>query len=477
MMAKQATSIYIDSSAVWVLVARGKQPRKWASMPLERGLVKDGVIQEPNAVASKIKELWRTHKIGDRKVIAGVSGINCLYRSITLPELPRDLLPEAVKRETARILAVPLEQLYLSWQTLPALKGETKVYLAALPRNSIDALISTLRKAGLNPYLMDLKPLCLARTVTEPKAIIIDAQPTSFDIVIQTEAIPQVVRSLPLTEEDSLEEKIPIIREELDRAITFYNSSHMDKPIEASVPILVTGELAEHQDTWKLITGRQPHPVQVLPSLLETPEGFPSSQYMTNIGLALKEIGDKGATAYSLVNLNVFPDVYRPKPRHLSEILFVPFVVAGIALVVLGFYAYSYTSNRTTELRIELANISEIVITKRTQIDDLTALAEQVSAAQETANAFAATLDSFRSGRDEIFRDLGEINKLPGAIHLRHVIDDTSTLTVNGLGDDEDAIFSYARNLRASGRFTMVVITDMRQKDYQTEFTIILTKS
>ncbi len=476
-MAKQATSIYIDSSAIWVLVARGEQPRKWASMPLERGLVKDGVIQEPDTVASKIKELWRTQKIAERKVVAGVSGINCLYRSITLPELPRELMPEAVRRETARILAVPLEQLYLSWQTLPAPKGETKVYLAALPRNSIDALISTLRKAGLNPYLMDLKPLCLARTVTEPRAIIIDAQPTSFDIVIQTEAIPQVVRSLPLTEGDLLEEKIPIIREELDRAITFYNSSHIDKPIEASVPILVTGELAEHQDTWKLLTVRQPHPVQVLPSPLETPEGFPFSQYMTNIGLALKEIGDKGAIAYSLVNFNVFPDVYRPKPRPLSEILFLPFIVAGIAVVVLGFYAYSYTSDRTTELRIDLANISEVVITKRIQTEDLTALSEQVSSAEATANAFATTLDSFRSGRDEIFRDLGEINKRPGTINLMHVIDDTMTLTVNGLGDDEDAIFSYARNLRASGRFTMVVITEMHQKDYQMEFTIILTKS
>lgn len=169
-------------------------------MPLEPGLVKGGVILNQDTVVGKVEELWQTQGIGTRKVIAGISGINCLYRLITLPELPKNILPAAVKREAARILAIPMEQVYLSWQTLPTLKGETLVYLIASPRNSVDALISTLRKAGLNPYLMDLKPLALARTSTESKAILIDVQPSNFDIVVLMEGIPQVVRSLPLTQ-------------------------------------------------------------------------------------------------------------------------------------------------------------------------------------------------------------------------------------------------------------------------------------
>ena len=158
-MAKKATTIYIDDSAIWVLVTKGKQPRKWSSTPLEPGMVKGGVVHDEDAVAAKLRELWKDKRIEKRRVIAGVSGINCLYRLITLPELPKDMLPEAVRREAARILAVPLEQLYLSWQTLPSPRGEALIYLAASPRNSVDTLISTLRKARLKPRLMDLKPL------------------------------------------------------------------------------------------------------------------------------------------------------------------------------------------------------------------------------------------------------------------------------------------------------------------------------
>jgi type IV pilus assembly protein PilM len=97
-MAKEATTIYIDDSAIWVLTTKGRQAQKWVNMPLEPGLVKDGVILEEDAVANRVNELWRSQKIGTGRVIAGISGINCLYRLLTLPELSRDLLPEAVMR-------------------------------------------------------------------------------------------------------------------------------------------------------------------------------------------------------------------------------------------------------------------------------------------------------------------------------------------------------------------------------------------
>ena len=478
-MAKEATTIYIDDSAIWVLKTRGRQPRKWASMPLEPGLVKDGVVLDEDAVADKVRELWQTQGIGTRKVIAGISGINCLYRLITLPELPKNILPEAVRREAARILAIPLQQLYISWQTLPTLKGETLVYLIASPRNSVDALISTLRKAELNPYLMDLKPLALTRTTTESKAIIIDVQPSNFDIVVLTEGIPQVVRSLSLAQEALLEEKIPLIREELERAITFYNSNHMDKPIEATVPILVSGEMAQQQETWKQLLGRQERPIQALPSPVETPEGFSASQYTTNIGLALKEVlaSEKGAVAYSLVNFNALPEVYLPKPRPISEVLFIPVIIVGIALLALGAYANITASAYTPTLHSELAAISQMTISRHVQAKDISNLKQQASSLEEKANAFTITLDNFSAGRDEINGDLGQINScLPGAVDLASVSDNTETLTVQGLADDEDAVFRYAEDLRATGRFALVVITDMHQEEQQIRFSLTLTK-
>jgi len=480
-MAKEATTIYIDDSAIWVLVAKGRQPQKWASMALESGLVKAGVILDEGAVASKVRELWQSQKIGTGRVIAGISGINCLYRLITLPELPKELLPEAIKREAGRVLGVPLEQVYLSWQTIPSLTGETLVYLAASPRNTVDGLISTLRKAGLNPHIMDLKPLALARTNTEPRAIIIDVEPASFDIVIMAERIPQVIRSVPLTQEALLEEKIALIREELNRAITFYNSSHADKPIGADVPLLVGGELAKREDVWKLLVGRQPRPIQTLPVPVETPETFPSSQYITNIGLVLKKVlgSEKGAVAYSLVNFNALPEIYIPKPRPLSQFLLIPTIIVGIAAVVFAFNVNIRAQTHTAALNAELAAINQVVISRRAQANEIAALSKELSSLEATANAFTTTLGSFTAGRDTINSDLSQINKSlsVGGVILENVTHNGNAVTVKGLAAGEDAVFSYARDLRASGRFALVVITEMaRQEGGKISFTLAATK-
>jgi type IV pilus assembly protein PilM len=475
-VAKEATTIYIDDSAIWVLTTKGRQAQKWVNMPLEPGLIKDGVILNEEAVADKVRELWQAQKMGTDRVIAGISGINCLYRLLTLPELPKELLPEAVKREAGRVLGVPLEQLYLSWQTLPSLKGESLVYLAASPRNLVDALVSTLRKAELNPYLMDLKPLALARTITESKAILIDLQPANFDLVIMADSIPQVARSLPLTQEASLEEKATVIKKELDRAITFYNSSHMDKAIEASVPLLVSGELAEQQDVWKLLIGKHERPVQVLSLPMETPENFPPGQYIPNIGLALKEMlaSEKGAIAYSQVNFNALPEVYIPKARPISEVLFIPTIVAGIILVAFGAFFNITTSAYTTTLRNELASINQRIASQQVRAQDIINLSKQVSSLEETAGALTNTLGKFAAGRDEVNSDLAEINMVVGDDIVR-VTDDTKTITLDGLADDEKAIFDYARDLRASGRFAQVVITKMA-KGEGISFTLTLVK-
>ena len=467
-MANEATTIYIDDSAICALVVRGRKIQKWANMPLEPGLVKNGVILNSVAVADKVRELWRAQSIGATRVIAGISGINCLYRLMTIPEVPRDSLPEAIRREADRVLGVPLEQFHLSWQTLSSSKGEILIYLAASPRNTVNALVTTLRRAGLNPYLMDLKPLALAMTSTEPRAIMIDVQASSFDIVIMVEGIPQIVRSLPLAKEAVLQEKLPIIREELDRAITFYNSSHMDKPLEDTVPLLVCGELIEQEDAWRLLIGRQERPVKALPAPVESSENFPTGQYITNIGLALKELsGGKGAGVSSVVNLNALPDVFRPKPRPLSEILFVPAIITGLVIIAVGAFFTINTMTYTASLRQDVKVLNQKIASKLAQSQktgadiekEIAALRKKVSSQEAKASAYTTTLGSFAPRRDEINGDLGQVYKFPAALNPPAVNHNTTTVSVTGSADNEDAVFRYAEDLRASGRFSLVVVS------------------
>ena len=210
-MAKKIVTLFIRDTNINLLVMKGKRVEKWARLELEPGLVDQGVILDETQVAEKVKELLKLENITARKVIAGFSGLHSLYRLIVLPELPDAILDEAIKHEVRRVMPVSLDEVYISYQSVPALARERRVFVAAFPHNVADTVFRTLRRAGLEPYLMDLAPLALCRIPNEPRAIIVNTRTDHLNIMVIADRLPQLIRWLPLPSEgEALPEKLPI---------------------------------------------------------------------------------------------------------------------------------------------------------------------------------------------------------------------------------------------------------------------------
>jgi type IV pilus assembly protein PilM len=464
-MAKEQISLYIDDAAAHVMVSRGRQPQKWSSLPLEPGLVKDGLVRDQAVVAGKLKELWQSSRLGQKRVGVAVSGLNCLYQLLTLPELPENLISEAISREASQSLGITLEEVYLSWQVLSVEHGQMRVYLTVLPREVVDALVATLRHAGLKPYLMDIKPLCLARASSESRAVIVDTQADSFDIVVLAEGIPEVVRSLSFPQEASAGEKSALLKAELERAIAFYNSGHMDKPIDLRVPIMISGEMAQQQDDWEALRGPRERPVQALVSPLEDRDGFEAFRYMTNIGLALKEIlvEETGAIAYSLVNFNALPEIYRARRSSLSDAVWLPTVVVGILLVGAGFWGSIYVHGQNGTLSADVDAVNQRIAEQGVGTADLADLTAQVKAVVDPASDYSTMLSSLEANRLAFTDDLAEINdQRPVGVSLDGIsmIKDKA-VTVNGSASSEVDVFDYALRLKDGGRFSSVIVNNI----------------
>jgi len=476
-MAKVVT-LYIDDTAIRLLVANGKRVEKWAHLPLEPGLVSEGVIVNEAEVAAKTKELLKAQQVKAQKVIAGLSGLHCLTRPITLPKLPKTLLPEAVKQEAERIMPVPLEQLYIAWQIIPSPGEEMQVFVAASPRNAIDTLIKTLHQANLDPYLIDLKPLALARVANKPTAIIVDIQPTEFDIVIMVDGVPQPVRSLSLpSKAPTLSEKLPTITEELERTIKFYNSTHPEKPLDSSIPIFVSGELAEETKACQTLTRELKHPVFPLTPPLECPDGSTPSQYMVNIGLALKEVSPPKAEAnFSVVNLNALPQAYKPKPIPLTKIIIPPgIIMAAIGLLFPLVTLVQDATAETASLHAQVATINQLIEQRQKQKQEISELEAKVGKVKASRDKLYAVIDHIEDSRYEVNGNLDvTTSAMPDSVDLTNVTHASNELTINGMAPNEAAVLEYATNLRASGRFSPVIISSMKKTEKGTSFTLTL---
>jgi len=479
-MAKKTVTLYIDDTSIRMLVTQGTRIKKWADLPLEPGLVKNATVLKEAEVAAKIKQLFQVRKIKTKKVNIGVSGLRCLSRPLTFPQLPKVMLDEAVRREAKRVLPVPPEKLYLSWQSIPAPEGKSQVFLVAIPNQSADALFKMLHQAGLKPDLMDLKPLLLARTVKEKTAIILDVQPNEFDIVIMVNGIPQPIRTVSFPSETlSWQKKLPMIKNELNRTIEFYQSNNPEWPLASDVPVFVSGELAYESEHLQSISDEVGHPVLPISPPLEYPAGLDPHRYMANIGLVLKKLSFN-ETGLSVTHLNVLPEVYQPEPISLIRILVVPTAVIAICFVLLLGLLIQNTSSDIAKLHSQLNATNLLLQQKLAQKQKLTdTLADMENKIKQTKTSggnFAAAVVNLEKQSNALNGDLEVLmNSLPATVSLATVSHSSHTCTMKGGAPDEEEILSYLRALDASGRFSDITINNMsRAQDESIDFTVVL---
>ena len=479
-MADQIVTIYVSDTILRTMVSDGKQILEWAEMQLEPGLIENNSIVDEETVSEKLKQLLGIQSVKARKVYLAINGIRCLTRPILLPKLPQEILDEAVRREAARLLPIPLEELYLSWQTIPGPEDKTNVFLTAIPRGIVDPLMKVMNQAELNPVFMDMKPLLLARMTQEETAILIDVQGTDFDIVVMMYGIPQPIRSIPFPGDSmSWQEKLPIIKDELDRTITFYNTNNPETPIENNVPVYLSGQLGDESEFSRMLSEETQRKVILIPAPIETPEGFDSSVYMANISLLQQTMSSGKNSGNSLVNLNNLPVIYRPQQISTSNILKILGVVCAVVVLAAMIFLIQSVSASTDDKQDELASTNAILQTNQSEastlnsrINELTGEIERLQAAQLDFNTALAVIEMQSIGMNSDIEVTME--KTPSSVRLTEVEHKDGILTITGIAPGEKTVLSYMLALESTGRFAGEITADTEiLEDGSMSFTLV----
>jgi type IV pilus assembly protein PilM len=479
-MANQIVTIYVSDTILRTMVSDGKQILEWAEMQLEPGLIENNSIVEEEAVSEKLKQLLGIQSVKARKVYLAINGIRCLTRPVLLPKLPQEILDEAVRREAARLLPIPLEELYLSWQTIPGPEDKTNVFLTAIPRGIVDPLMKVMAQADLNPVFMDMKPLLLARMTQEETAILVDVQGTDFDIVVMMYGIPQPIRSIPFPGDSmSWEEKLPIIKDELDRTITFYNTNNPETPIENNVPVYLSGQLGDESEFSRMLSEETQRKVILIPSPIETPEGFDSSVYMANISLLQQTMASGKNSGNSLVNLNNLPAIYRPQQISTYNILKMLGVVFGLVVLAALMIMIQSTSAGIKNKQDSLASTNALLQTNQLEASRLDSsingLNKQIESLQTIQQDFTAALGAIELQSIGMNRDIEvTMDSTPSSVRLTGVEHKDGILTISGIAPGEKTVLSYILALESTGRFAGKIKADTEiLEDGSMSFTLV----
>ena len=245
-------------------------------------------------------------------------------------------------------------------------------------------------------------------------------------------------------------------------------------PLKAVITLFVCGDLAEAPEAWQSLGSQIGYSMSLLPSPVESPEGFNPNEFMVNIGLALKELlTEKAGANFSSVNLNVLPEVYVPPHFSILRVLVPVGIVIGIGLIIFGVILVQTNRAHTETLRSQLALVQSSVTQKQSEIATLSV---QVGSLEAAASELDSRITTMEQERATFYEDLAQIVSLAaGKVTLSSVSHGGSAVTVDGVGSS-DGIFSYARDLRSGGRFSQVWIKSISSGEGGFSFEFSLTK-
>jgi Tfp pilus assembly PilM family ATPase len=463
-MSDNVTTVQVDDSNLRLLVMRGKRIRRRATLPLEPGLVESAVVLKEDEVANRLKEFMREKDIKAKKVIVGVSGLHNITRPLQLPKLEQSLIAEAVVREAKRVLPIAADQFYIMWQPIPSSEGRTDVFVSAIRCTSADSIVRMLKKAGLSPVAMDLKPLALSRLVKEKTAIILDVQSTEFDIIVLSDGVPQPVRTVPMpAEARSWPQKLELLKTELERTIDFFNTTYPDKVLDANIPLHISGELTSQPELLESLPQELGHPVVPLSSRLKSARDADYNNYMTNVGLAMLDQSLVKRAGPSVATSNLLPAVYRPKPVSFFRIAALPSGVTIVALLAAMLLLTQAASANISSMRSQLETTDRLI---KQEIAKKSELNQSVIKTEAENKKYQSALDALSQQHLRINGDLDTaMSKMPTVVRLVSIDDNGTTRSITGICATELDVLTYASALEKSGRFSQVIVSKIKVGD------------
>lgn len=192
---------------------QGLKIEAFTSVAVPEGVVTDGQITDPPAMAQLIQQALAESKIKASRVATAVPGRDSIVRLIPVPaELDdKELREMVINHEAGLYLPYPREEADVDYQKLGYFVDEdgiekVQVLLVATRKDVTDTYISTFEQAGLQIDVLEINSFALLRTIRDQlrqfgpqeAAVLVDIEFDSTEIAIIVNGVPQFSRTVPI---------------------------------------------------------------------------------------------------------------------------------------------------------------------------------------------------------------------------------------------------------------------------------------
>lgn len=154
--------------------------------------IKNGVIEDPEAIAKSALDLFEHNLIGEistRRAAVAIPAARTFARVINLPPMKSKDIAEAVRLEAEQYIPVPVDQLYMDYEMISQNDKGIELLAVAVPKGITDSYMALIDLLGLEAIALEPTISAAGRLFTETEisdapTVLIDFGSISADLTV-----------------------------------------------------------------------------------------------------------------------------------------------------------------------------------------------------------------------------------------------------------------------------------------------------
>ena len=143
---------------------KGQVLKRFGMIDIPPGTIEDGSVNDPQAVADAIRQLYKTYGFKESNVAVSIGGYSVIVKKINVQNMPEEQLQETIQFEAEQYIPFDISDVNLDFHIVGESDhnpNQMSVFLVAAKKEMVSDYINLINMAGLNPVIVDVEAFAL----------------------------------------------------------------------------------------------------------------------------------------------------------------------------------------------------------------------------------------------------------------------------------------------------------------------------
>lgn len=385
-MAGSIVAVDIGDDSEHLVEMRGNRLVRWAASTPVTNIDEEAPRPPKPDVGRRVRQLMRDAGISGKEAVLGISGLYSVTRVVKMPQLTAADALQAIPGMASSLF--PIDGLSMRWQLVPGDEVFHRVLVVGVPNTMVTGNTASLGAAGIRPKTLELRAMALTRVVNRVQALIINVDTETLDVVVVSDGIPQIMRTVTITPDQGEEELVSQMSAVLHQAVVFFGQNNPDGQLPGNTPLFITGSISEDPELPGKVATKVEFPMGEIKPPIDCPPHFPVGAFAAALGLALGQLSSRSLRFMETeaLSINLLPVKTNPWRLTRARAVNIFAILAGLALVVGLFGQIDDLNQEKDSLQSQMFALQNQLKVRQAEINRIQDMEKGIAAIEQLKN-------------------------------------------------------------------------------------------